>query len=79
MTMDHLTLIGVALAGTLLSSFLSCIPALHIYNVAGFLVVLAVRFEGVVAGEVLATVFEFGSADDVTEIGDGVRVAIAKA
>jgi putative membrane protein len=54
MTMDHLTLIGVALAGTLLSSFLSCIPALHIYNVAGFLVVLAVRFEGVVAGEILS-------------------------
>jgi putative membrane protein len=54
MTMDYLALIGAALAGTLLSSFLSCIPALHIYNVAGFLVGLALRFEGVVPGEMLA-------------------------
>jgi putative membrane protein len=52
--MDYLALIGVALAGTLLSSFLSCIPALHIYNVAGFLIVVTLRFEGVVAGELLA-------------------------
>ena len=54
MTMDYLALIGAALAGTLLSSFLACIPALHIYNVAGFLVVLALRFEGVVPGEIQA-------------------------
>ena len=54
MIMDNLVLIGVALAGTLLSSFLSCIPALHIYNVAGFLVILALRFQGVVSGEILA-------------------------
>ncbi len=54
MTIDHLALIGVALAGTLLSSILSCIPALHIYNVAGLLIVLALRFEGVVSGDILA-------------------------
>jgi isoleucyl-tRNA synthetase len=32
-----------------------------------------------IAGEILATSFEFGDAADGAEIGDGVRVAIAKA
>ncbi len=32
-----------------------------------------------IAGEVLATSFEFGEPDDAVEIGGGVRVAIAKA
>ena len=32
-----------------------------------------------IAGEILATSFEFGEPDDGTEIGDGVRVAIVKA
>jgi len=32
-----------------------------------------------IAGEILATGFEFGDAGDGTEIGDGVRVSIAKA
>lgn len=32
-----------------------------------------------IAGEILATSFEFGDATDGAEIGDGVRVAIAKA
>ncbi|MCB9418101.1 MAG: class I tRNA ligase family protein, partial [Mycolicibacterium sp.] len=32
-----------------------------------------------IAGEVLATSFEFGAPDDAVEIGDGVRVAIARA
>jgi isoleucyl-tRNA synthetase len=32
-----------------------------------------------IAGEILATSFEFGEPSDGTEIGDGVRVAIAKA
>jgi putative membrane protein len=54
MTMDYLVLIGAALVGTVLSSFLSCIPALHIYNVAGLLVVLALKFEGIIADDVLA-------------------------
>ncbi len=31
-----------------------------------------------IAGEILATSFEFGEPDDGTEIGDGVRVAIVK-
>ena len=32
-----------------------------------------------IAGEVLATSFEFGEPADAAEIGDGMRVAIAKA
>ncbi|PRC47468.1 hypothetical protein C6A85_84810, partial [Mycobacterium sp. ITM-2017-0098] len=32
-----------------------------------------------IAREILATSFEFGEAAEATEIGDGVRVAIAKA
>jgi putative membrane protein len=51
---DYVALVGAALGGTVLAAFLSCVPALHIYNVAGLLIVLAARFEGVVPGEVLA-------------------------
>jgi putative membrane protein len=51
---ESLALIGAALAGTVISSLLSCIPALHIYNVAGLLVILALKVQGLVAGEVLA-------------------------
>jgi putative membrane protein len=51
---DDLALIGAALAGTVLSSLLSCLPALHIYNVAGLVVILAVKAEGLFPGEVLA-------------------------
>ena len=32
-----------------------------------------------IAGEILATSFDFGEPDDGVEIGDGVRVAITKA
>jgi isoleucyl-tRNA synthetase len=32
-----------------------------------------------IAGEILATSFEFGEPVEAAEIGDGVRVAIAKA
>jgi len=32
-----------------------------------------------IAGEILATSFEFGEPADAAEIGDGVRVSIAKA
>jgi putative membrane protein len=52
--MDELVLIGAALAGTVLSSLLSCLPALHIYNVAGLMVLLSVKAEGLFSGEVLA-------------------------
>ncbi|MEJ2735464.1 MAG: tripartite tricarboxylate transporter permease [Anaerolineae bacterium] len=52
--MDELVLIGAALAGTVISSLLSCLPALHIYNVAGLMVLLSVKAEGLFPGEVLA-------------------------
>jgi putative membrane protein len=51
--MDYVLFIGAALTGTLLSSLLSCIPALHIYNVAGLLVILALKVQGLVPDEVL--------------------------
>jgi putative membrane protein len=54
MSMDSLVLLGSALAGTVLSSFLSCIPGLHIYNVAGLLVILALKVREMVPDEVLA-------------------------
>ena len=52
--MDHLSLVGAALAGTLLSAILSCIPALHIYNVVALTVVLAGNAARSVPGELLA-------------------------
>ncbi len=52
--MNYLVLVGAALVGTVLSAFLSCIPALHIYNVAALLVVLAVKVRGLVPDEPLA-------------------------
>jgi putative membrane protein len=51
---DSLLLLGAALAGTVLASLVACLPALHIYNVAGLLVILAVKVEGLVPDEVLA-------------------------
>lgn len=52
--MNYLALVGAALVGTVLSAFLSCIPALHIYNVAALLVILAVKVRGLVPDEPLA-------------------------
>ncbi len=52
--MDSLVLIGAALVGTVLSSLLSCLPALHVYNVAGLLVLLMVEVPASVPGEALA-------------------------
>lgn len=49
-----LGLVGAAATGTLLAACLACIPALHIYNIAGFLVILALKFQGMVPGEVMA-------------------------
>lgn len=51
---EHLALICCALGGTLVSAVLSCVPALHIYNVAGLLVIVALRAPAVVPGEALA-------------------------
>lgn len=52
--MDVLVLVGAALAGTLVSALLSCIPALHIYSVAGLLVILALKLEQILPGEIVA-------------------------
>jgi putative membrane protein len=52
--MDHLLLLGAALAGTVFASFFSWIPALHIYNVAGGLMILAINARGVVPDELLS-------------------------
>jgi putative membrane protein len=52
--MDTLPLIGAALLGTVLASLLACIPGLHIYSVAGILIVLNLRLQGRVPGELLA-------------------------
>jgi putative membrane protein len=51
---DALPLVGAALLGTVLASLLACIPGLHIYSVAGILIVLNLRLQGRVDGEVLA-------------------------
>src|SRR5512135_2298105 len=47
MTSESLGLIGMALLGTLASSVLAMIPALHIYNVVGVLIVTAGALTGV--------------------------------
>ena len=54
MTTHHLTLLGAALGGTVLSSLLACIPALHVYNLAGLLIVGALKVEGLVPDDLLA-------------------------
>jgi isoleucyl-tRNA synthetase len=38
----------------------------------------AAAHRDLIAGEILATSFEFGESTDAAEIGDGVRVAISK-
>lgn len=52
--MDALPLVGAALLGTLLASLLACIPGLHIYSVAGILIVLNLKLQDRVPGELLA-------------------------
>jgi putative membrane protein len=47
-------LLGAALTGTLFASVLSCLPALHITNVAGLLILLSARGQGRIPDEVLA-------------------------
>jgi putative membrane protein len=51
---DYLPLVSAAFLGTLLSSLLACIPALHVYSVAGLAVILSVRVQGLVPDEILA-------------------------
>nr|MBI2904612.1 tripartite tricarboxylate transporter permease [Chloroflexota bacterium] len=43
-----------ALAGTLIAALLALVPALHVYNVAGLALLLALGYPGVVPPETLA-------------------------
>jgi putative membrane protein len=52
--MEPLALVGAALAGTLVSALFSCIPALHIYNVAGLVVILALKLDHLLPAELVA-------------------------
>lgn len=53
--MDTLILLGYAIAGAALASLLACVPALHIYNVAGLVILAGARLSGIVPpGEPLA-------------------------
>jgi putative membrane protein len=54
LTVDSLILVGATLLGTVLSALISCVPALHIYNVAGLLIILGARFQGAIRSDVLA-------------------------
>ena len=47
----------IAAAGVLLATVLSLVPALHIYNVAGFVVLATTTLEGQVPPENLAMLF----------------------
>ena len=51
---DTLGLIGIALLGTLASSVLALIPALHIYNVVGVLIAGASALSGVLTADQIA-------------------------
>lgn len=51
---DSLSLLLWALAGVLISAPLSCLPGLHIYNVAALALLAGMRWPGVLGGEALA-------------------------
>jgi putative membrane protein len=46
-----LQLVGYALAGTLLSAIVAWVPALHVYNVAGLLILAALRWPGAITAD----------------------------
>ncbi len=52
--MDALTLIGLAVAGAVFASLLAMIPALHLYNVAGLLILAAGSLQPVLGLDQLA-------------------------
>lgn len=53
-TMQYLSLIPFAVAGTLIASTLALVPALHVYNIAGIFILLALRVQNLVNGDQLA-------------------------
>ena len=52
--MNELFLVSCAVLGTLVASVLACVPALHIYNVAGLLVAFLARFRNVLSPQAVA-------------------------
>ena len=52
--MEYFSLLSYALLGTLLASTLALIPALHVYNVAGLIILLALRVSNFISGDALA-------------------------
>jgi len=54
MTLDTLTLIGFAVLGAMAASVLALIPALHIYNVAGLLILAAAPLSSILTLDQLA-------------------------
>lgn len=52
--MEYISLIPFAVAGTLLASTLALVPALHVYNIAGIFILLALRVSDVMNGDQLA-------------------------
>jgi len=55
--MDTLILFLYAIAGAVIDSLLACVPALHIYNVAGILILAGGRLSGLMSGEQMAMFF----------------------
>lgn len=52
--MTYFALIPFAIAGTLIASTLALVPALHVYNIAGIFILLALRVQNLVNGDQLA-------------------------
>lgn len=52
--MEHLALVPYAIAGTLLASIFAFLPALHVYNVAGFFLLFAISTQNLVGNDELA-------------------------
>lgn len=52
--MEYLALVPYAIAGTLLASILALIPALHVYNIAGIFILLAVSAQNFMGSNELA-------------------------
>src|SRR5919204_6654 len=49
--MEYISLLPYALLGTLLASTLALIPALHVYNVAGLIILFALRVSNFISGD----------------------------
>ncbi len=52
--MEYVFLLPYALLGTLLASTLALIPALHVYNVAGLILIVSLRLPNLIGGDALA-------------------------